>query len=53
MALHQGIEAKLEEDNVPNVRILKVTSGNINKRLGTKQETRMVSRASKNGAIAI
>ena len=52
-ALHQGIEVELEEDNVLNVGVLKATSGNVSKRLGTRQETRMATRASKNGATAI
>ena len=36
-----------------NVGVLKVTSGNATKRLGTRQETRVVTRAGKNGATAI
>ena len=35
-ALHQGIEAELEEDNVLNVGVLKATSGNVSKRAGDK-----------------
>ena len=47
--LHQEIEAGLERGNELNVGALKATSGNVTKRLGTRQETRGAIRASKNG----
>lgn len=52
-ALQLGLANGLEKDNVRNVKILKATSGNVSKWLGTKQETRVATQASKNGAIAI
>lgn len=50
-ALHPSIEASIEKDHVPN-DILKATSGNGRKRLGTRQETRAAARGSKNGVTA-
>lgn len=42
-------EAGLEKDS-SNVGVLKVTSGNVTKRLGTRRETRVTTQASKNTA---
>ena len=54
-ALHQGMEmAHPGEDRSErsslNVRVLKVTSGNVTKRLGTRRETRATTQTSKNAA---
>lgn len=51
MAL-QG-EAGLERSILGNVRALKVTSGNVTKRLGTRRETQVTTQASKNAAATI
>ena len=54
-ALHRGMEmAHPGEDGLErgslNVGVLKVTSGNVTKRLGTRRETRAIIQASKNAA---
>ena len=54
-ALHRGMEiAHPGEDGLErsslNVGVLKVTSGNVTKRLGTRRETRATTQASKNAA---
>lgn len=54
-ALHQFMEMAhpgetgLERDST-NVEVLKMTSGNVTKRLGTRRETRVTTQASKNTA---
>lgn len=46
-------EAELEGGQLLNLGILKTTSGNVIKRLKTRQETLVATRASKNAATAI
>ena len=53
MDIARQLEAELERNQSPNVGVLKITSGNVTKRLKARQDTRVATRATKNAEATI
>ena len=53
MDIARQLETEIERNHGSSLEVLKITSGNVAKRLKAKQETRVITRASKNAEATI